>query len=159
MTMWASTEVMLTMALVESSPRAAAPFSSSGRADWLTRNGPVEFTAKTWSHSATLTSSKLLPLTIPALLTRVSSRPNFASISAMPLRTEASSATSITTGTISGCWPIRRSSAASSRSRATTVAPSLRSFSAMARPFPDAAPVTAEIFQGRVVIGCFFLSI
>ena len=62
--MWASTEVMLTMAEVPCGPRAAAPLRRSGIAAWLIRNGPVELTANTSFHSCSGRSAKLLERTV-----------------------------------------------------------------------------------------------
>jgi hypothetical protein len=75
-TMWASTEVMFTMADVACGPRAAAPACSNGIEAWLMRKAPVEFTANTSFHSSSGRSAKVLERTMPALLTSRSIRPD-----------------------------------------------------------------------------------
>ena len=95
----------------------------------------------TRSNSASVTSRKSLLAETAALLTRMSTAPNFRTVKATSALTSAAFETS-------QCLKVAPSRFAealpslSSTSASTTVAPSFVSRSAMARPMPRAAPVT-----------------
>ena len=117
----------------------------SGIECFTPRNTPSRLTA-VWRRQFSSVISRIdPPMPMPALLTRMSSRPSRALISAMTLSQAASSVTSwcryqalppaltmaaTTWAPMSSC-----------RSVTTAVAPSAASFSAQLRPMPLAAPV------------------
>src|SRR5271157_2815960 len=100
---------------------------------------PSTLTAWTLRQSASVSVSILPFVPTPALLTRMSSRPNVSTTASTTSRQRASSVTS--------CMRVRSASGpraarpCSLRSVAATFAPSARNSAAVARPMPDAAPV------------------
>ena len=113
---------MLARLTIRPQPRSRMP-GTTARHMW---NVPVTLTANVVAHSSSLTSqSGLFGPTMPAELTRMSTRP----IRARAAATAPASVTSATT------------SASSDRSRVTTVIASWASRSALARPMPLAPPV------------------
>ena len=64
-------------------------FTICRAAAWLTRNEPNRLTSITLFHSSSVTSRNGFLISMPALLTAMSSRPNFATISATIRSTSA----------------------------------------------------------------------
>ena len=95
--MWASTDVMFTTAPVLPGLRSRVR-RMAGTAALLARNGPVELTRKTSSHSDGSRSSKALPRTMPALFTSTSRPPKASSVRRTASSMLSSSVTSATTG-------------------------------------------------------------
>ena len=118
------------------------------------RKTPVELTAMTRSQMPVSSKSfTALPL-MPALFTRMSILPHFETVSAT---TEAQLASSVTfRGMKTADSPIAAATSlpsSSSMSAITTFAPSFAKRTAVARPIPDAAPVTiATLFASRMVV-------
>src|SRR5487761_1589140 len=106
----------------------------------LHRNGPRTLTACTMSQSATGVSWQIVALAdpvMPALLTSTSMSPSRSAIVTIAFVTDASLVTSQRS--------VRSAASAApagSRSSATTMMPSSRSRAQVARPMPDAPPVT-----------------
>ena len=111
------------------------------------RNVPSTLTALTLRQSASVAVSMLPRTPMPALLTRMSRRPNAAITASTTARQRASSVTSwASTRSASGPSP---TSAASLRSVATTFAPWPWNSAAVARPMPEAAPVMSATLPAR----------
>ncbi len=128
-------------------PRPAS--TMRGMAAWQNWNVPVRFTRSTRSQSSGATSWLCSKRRMPALFTRTSSRPASSVAAATARGAVAASPTSPARATMpaeaAAPFPMASTasaSASSSRSTATTVAPSSTSRCAVARPMPDAAPVT-----------------
>src|SRR5665811_1910834 len=116
---------------------AAAEARNSGSAAAVTRAIPITFTSSTRAHSASSLSSTVPTALIPALLTRMSSPPSWSLMVWMAAAIVSRLVTSQTIPSIpSG------SSFGAMSSTATRAPRSARSF-AVARPMPDAPPVTA----------------
>src|ERR1700744_3700987 len=111
------------------------------------RNAPSALIALTLRQSSSVVVSILPRTATPALLTRISSRPNAARTASTTARQRASSVTS--------CASVRSASApsvfkpVSLRPVTTTVAPSAWNRAAVARPMPDAAPVMSATLPAR----------
>src|SRR5262249_33168709 len=120
-------------------------------AAWLNRNRPFTLTASTRSSSASSISvTGLLTWATPALLTRMSSPPNAASVACSAASISALRATSHA----SAIAPLRISAAAALAASAftsstATRAPSRAKVSAMHRPMPEPAPVTMAALSLR----------
>lgn len=115
-------------------------------AAWLAKNVPLRFTASVRSKSASVTFSARFSGAIPALLTRMSSRPNSSTVAATAGSIWSVRATSICSRSArrpraATCSAIPPSAFASRKPRATW-APASASANAIARPRPRAAPVT-----------------
>src|SRR5215468_2951786 len=113
----------------------------------------VRLTSITWRHSASDSSCGTLRMLIPALLTRMSSRPRRATVSATILRHWVSSATLTSSTTV--LTPSWASSAAAAsafltlRPAMATVAPAWARPRAMPRPMPPLPPVTTATLPVR----------
>src|SRR6516162_10930797 len=111
----------------------------------VVRKAPSRWIASIFFQSPKGNSSIGLTIWMPALLTRISSRPNRSIVVAMPTSTAASSLTSMATPV--AVPPARLSSAAAAsadgdcRSAITTFAPSVAKRHAISLPMPLAAPV------------------
>src|ERR1700722_5814432 len=109
------------------------------------KNTPFRHTSTTQSHSSSLVSTTVLGTKTPALLNRISRRPNPRTVSSTMRSTSAATRTS--TETDFATPPAFSISAAvlladSDRTSATiTFAPSRANRSALARPIPEPAPV------------------
>src|SRR3712207_6468776 len=126
--------------------RPPSPRSTMGRAAaWVTKKVPLRFVSRTASQLASSTSNTPCGMFKPALLTRMSRCPNLESTLSTPARTEATSATSMTTGIEPNRFAI---CAADSCSRLVpaTVAPASLSAAAIPAPRPRLAPVTKATF-------------
>jgi hypothetical protein len=111
---------------------------SKGRHAALTRAMPVTLMSRIRAHSASSFSSTVPTALTPALLTRMSMRPKRSATASIAASTDARSATSATK-------PSRRSSSPSTAmSRTATADPRSARASAVARPIPEAPPVTTE---------------
>ena len=111
------------------------------------RNVPSTLTALTLRQSASVACSMLPRTPMPALLTRMSSRPNAARTASTTSRQRASSVTSwASTRSASGPSVLRP---ASFRSVAATLAPWPWNSAAVALPMPDAAPVMSATLPAR----------
>src|SRR5674476_349523 len=116
---------------------AASEARNSGSAAAVTRAIPITFTSSTRAHSASSLSSTVPTALIPALLTRMSRPPSWSLMVWMAAAIVSRLVTSQTMPSIpSG------SSFGAMSSTATRAPRSARSF-AVARPMPDAPPVTA----------------
>src|SRR5262245_19763642 len=121
----------------------------------VVRNAPSRWIASICFHLANSNWSRGATIWIPALLTRMSSRPNAAIALAMPASTCCSLLTSIATPTARLPAPSSSFAAASApcwfRSAMTTLAPSRAKVRAISLPMPLAAPVTtATLFSRRI---------
>src|SRR5271165_6381825 len=96
---------------------------------------------------------------MPALLTRMSIRPNFAIVSATPFSTAASSTTFIATAKASDPFDLISFAVASaaprSRSAITGIPPSAAKRTSISLPMPLAAPVTRATFRSKRDIADF----
>src|SRR5215831_5636327 len=130
---------------------APPPARITGTMAWLNRNRPFTLTAITRSSSSSeISVTGLLTCAVPALLTRMSSRPKAASVE----RTAASiSAARVTSQPrASALVPISSATACAapaSTSSTQTRAPSRANVSAMHRPMPEPAPVTMAALSLR----------
>ena len=70
----------------------------SGMDSWMSRTAPQTFKSKSYSQSSLDTSSKGLAMEVPALLTRMSSRPNWLRVVCTMLRALSGSVTSAEMG-------------------------------------------------------------
>src|SRR5262245_24741686 len=119
----------------------------------VVRNAPSRWIASICFHLANSNWSRGATIWIPALLTRMSSRPNAAIALAMPASTCGSLLTSIATPTAR--LPDASSSFAAAlapcwfRSAMTILAPSLAKVRAISLPMPLAAPVTTATLSSR----------
>src|ERR1019366_926489 len=110
------------------------------------KNAPLRFTPSCRSHCAELYSGMVPGTSIPALLTRMSSRPSSAIVRSTAARTCSSLDTSPSNGS---ALPRAQSPAAVRRapspsiSKITTAAPPSTNRSAMPAPIPFAPPVTS----------------
>src|SRR4051794_27957078 len=109
---------------------------------------PLRLTLRTRSHSSSSVWTKNAKRSVPALLTRTSTRPT----ASTPERTDATSATSICTA-----WPSMSPATprapSSSRSAMATCAPSAARRSAVALPMPLAPPVTSARLPSNLIRG------
>ena len=110
-------------------------------------------TDRTLSQSPSARSTAARRIAMPALLTRMSSRPSRSNVACTIASTLASSATSATMA-VTRRPSARISTAASSavllsRSASTTRAPATASVSAVSRPIPRAPPVTTATWSSR----------
>src|SRR5512139_688804 len=118
---------------------------------------PLRFTRRTASNSSSDIRMRRLSRVIPALLTRMSTRPRASRIRFTPASTWAGSLTSsISTIPLppaaSIAARVSRAPASLPTSLTTTVAPSAENASAIARPIPRAEPVTSATFpESRIV--------
>src|SRR5579883_2468295 len=143
------TEAMLTM-------EPCPDLSSSGTAYFVIRKGPVRLVrrmASQVSSSNSCTGRKVV-MSMPALLTRISSRPRAETASSTRRRASAGLPTSPSSATArppEAFTPATTSSRASRLRMATaaTVAPSSAKRSTMARPRPRDAPVTSAARPAR----------
>src|SRR5262245_19739709 len=125
-------------------PRFAATMCRS--TTWLAKKTPLALTASSRSQSASVTSAVCIDLWMPALFTRMSMRPNSATVRSAIACRSASRVTSVRTARARR--PRARTSSAvrlpvaSSISATTMSAPIPASSSAMARPMLRPAPVT-----------------
>ena len=127
-------------------------FSKTGSVLRMTRMGPVRLVAITLSHNSSVTSPAGTSMSkMPALLTRMSSRPYVDTVVSTMRETSCSRATSAVTA--SACPRALRMVSAvfpaeiPSMSATTTAAPSLANRRAISRPMPDPAPVmSATLF-------------
>src|SRR5947209_2077467 len=105
-------------------------------------------------HSPTSASGIGPSSMTPALLTRVSSRPKCATVSATTARARCSSVTSASSTSASPPAARMRAASASSRSRrratSATCAPCAASATAVASPIPELAPVTSATVPSSV---------
>src|SRR6516165_6640633 len=112
---------------------------------FVVKKAPSRWMASIFFHSANGSSSIGLTIWMPALLTRISTRPNRSIVVAMPAATAASSLTSMATPT--AVPPARLISVAvasadgNRRSAIATFAPSVAKRLAISLPMPLAAPV------------------
>src|SRR5262249_16819807 len=111
------------------------------------RKGPSRLTRITLRHSSTSVSHVLaLAPAMPALLTRMSTRPNALSVASRASATCVASATSQATAmTLGPSVPAVRLANALSQSQHATFAPELRKRSLIALPKPCAPPVTTAM--------------
>src|SRR4051812_11124390 len=117
---------------------AADDLRSSGSAARETRTMPSTLTSKTRAHSASSLSSTVPWAPMPALLTTMSMPPSASAAAATASRIDGSSVTS--------AWkPSSGFSTSGCRSRQATWAPRSRSSVAVARPMPEAPPVTIAV--------------
>ena len=110
-----------------------------------TRNEPLAITSCCRSQSCSLVSSSERDSDSPALFTTRSMPPKASTAASTARCTASASETSTWTPTATSALPISAAACcalSSDRSAMTTQAPSADSFSAVARPMPDAAPVT-----------------
>src|SRR5262245_34480759 len=103
------------------------------------RNEPVRLTAITLLQSTRLVSANSLSSATPADVTSAATGPSSAATRSKPSATLASSETSQTSARSAGT-----SCTDSERSSAATRPPSSRKSSVVARPIPDAAPLTTQ---------------
>ena len=118
----------------------------SGMARRISRTAPQTFRSKSYSQSESLTSSKGLAIEMPALFTRISSRPKFSRAVLTTSSALAGSDTSAAKGNTTPSVAVRMSCAASSstsgrRATITTRAPSSAIRCAAALPMPSLPPV------------------
>src|SRR5262245_45983504 len=113
-------------------------------AAWPTRKAPLRLTRSTRSKSASLRSRKSAAWMMPALLTRISSLPNAAQVSATSLFASSAAPTSVGTNrhfaSPSDCAAARPAS--SSTSALATAPPSATKRCGTASPLPREPPVT-----------------
>ena len=129
------------LARVTIEPRSPSTLGCSiiaASAALATRNVPVRLIAMTRSHSVLSSRWTGPPPATPAEWTTPSTRPGIVANTSV---TAASSV--ISAATNSNCGP--RSSVGAVRSVPTTMPPSANSRRAVARPMPDAAPVTTNV--------------
>src|SRR5690349_7326111 len=121
----------------------------AGRTAWVTWNVPSTWTSRTRRQSSNVTSAKWPPPGTPALLTRIVGWPSSATSRSMAAETATGSLTSATSPTARPPAEVIAATTASapsaSRSRQPTAAPSPARRIAVARPIPDAAPVTSAM--------------
>ncbi|CAO0825725.1 hypothetical protein SMICM17S_06466 [Streptomyces microflavus] len=108
---------------------------------------PQRLTSRTFFHSSLVVSRNEPESPIPALFTRTSTMPYSAATLSASFSIAASSPTSTASPQAAGAPTSRASSAvlaapSASRSTATTRAPASANAKAVARPIPEAAPVT-----------------
>src|SRR5437016_2581818 len=119
----------------------------SGTPDWMQWNVPVRFTASMRSHASTVMSVNSRNSSRPALVTTIATGPSSVRAFAIALSTAARSVTSTCTAIVCAPLALPISSAARCassllRSSRATRCPPFASLRLMARPIPDAAPVT-----------------
>ena len=129
-------------------------------ATWLTRKTLVRLMLIMRPHCSSVISSKAALLKIPALLTRMSSRPNCATVPAIIASTSGRLTTSVAKVAVRTPCACPRSSHACAvsctparfRSESANQQPSSAKRKAMARPMPRAAPViTATLLRNRAI--------
>ena len=121
----------------------------------VSENAAVRLVAITASQSSRFIRSIKPSLVIPALFTRMSSRPCRSNAPVTSASFDAASATStVATSAFPPAFVISSTVAAAfcSRAAATTVAPCAASLVAIARPIPLDAPVTSATFPVRLII-------
>src|SRR5258708_6748058 len=124
----------------------------SGYAAWLNRKALVRLVSITACHSAAVYSCGCLRILLPALLTRMSSRPNFATVSLISPRQAPSLQTSTLVDAAFAPRPASSFTAAlllaASRPAIITAAPAWASPRAMPSPMPPLPPVTIATRPG-----------
>jgi len=138
-----------------------------GTACLTARNDPFTLTAITRSHSASVICSIGFTRRTPALLKRMSIRPQRVAVSSTIRRTSASLETSTSMGNASNPSEQMHRAVSSApildRSATPTFAPSRAKAIALARPIPLAAPVTIATFplsfKGMVSPELYYLCI
>src|SRR6516162_8493638 len=122
-----------------------APLYMCLRQAFVVRKAPSKWIASIFFQSLNGNSSIGYTIWMPALLTRISSRPNRSTVVAIPASTAASSLTSIATPTAVPparlIWVAVASADCNCRSAIATFAPSVPKRLAISLPMPLAAPV------------------